>query len=185
IDPTCGSGAFLVEAFRRLIWKRCGDEQASRAVVREILYHQLFGIDVNPSALGIAAFSLYLAALEFDEEPITEIAELRFDRLIGTTLFEADTIGENLPTTLVGRPFEAVVGNPPWTFDKSIKAKPRKKGNAHSLRPRRSPDWAFLDVAAALAGEKGRIGMVMKASPFFSKDEHAVEARAALLSRLK
>jgi len=185
IDATCGSGAFLVEAFRRLIWKRCGDEQASRAVVRDILYHQLFGIDINPSALGIAAFSLYLAALEFDEEPITDITELKFDRLIGTTLFEADTIGEDLPVALVDRPFEAVVGNPPWTFNKSIKAKPRKKDDARSLRPRRSPDWAFLDVAAALAGENGRIGMVMKASPFFSKDEHAVEARAALLSRLK
>ncbi|MFV1564369.1 MULTISPECIES: HsdM family class I SAM-dependent methyltransferase [Phaeobacter] len=185
IDPTCGSGAFLVEAFRRLIWKRCGDEQASRAVVRDILYNQLFGIDINPSALGIAAFSLYLAALEFDEEPITDIADLKFDRLIGTTLFEADAIGEDLPAPLVQSPFEAVVGNPPWTFDKSIKAKPRDKSNARSLRPRRSPDWAFLDVAATLAGEKGRIGMVMKASPFFSKDEHAVEARAGLLSRMK
>ena len=98
IDPTCGSGAFLVEAFRRLIWKRCGDEQASRAVVRDILYHQLFGIDINPSALGIAAFSLYLAALEFDEEPITDITELKFDRLIGTTLFEADTT-QRTPST--------------------------------------------------------------------------------------
>lgn len=185
IDPTCGSGAFLVEAFRRLIWKRCGDKQASRAVVRDILYHQLFGIDINPSALGIAAFSLYLAALEFDEEPITDIAELKFHRLIGTTLFEADTIGDDLPAPLVERQFEAVVGNPPWTFDKSIKAKPRTKGSAKSLRPRRSPDWAFLDIAAALAGENGRIGMVMKASPFFSKDKHALEARAALLSRLK
>lgn len=185
IDPTCGSGAFLVETFRRLIWKRCGNDQASRAVVRDILYHQLFGIDINPSALGIAAFSLYLAALEFDEEPIADIADLKFDRLIGTTLFEADTIGEELPAALLDRPFDAVVGNPPWTFDKSNKAKPRKKAGVRSPRPRRSPDWAFLAVAANLAGESGRIGMVMKASPFFSKDEHAIEARAALLSCLK
>lgn len=185
IDPTCGSGAFLVEAFRRLVWKRCGNDQASRAIVRDILYHQLFGIDINPSALGIAAFSLYLAALEFDEDPIANIIDLKFDRLIGTTLFEADTIGEELPAALLERPFDAVVGNPPWTFDKSNKAKPRKKAGVHSPRPRRSPDWAFLDVAAGLAGENGRIGMVMKASPFFSKDEHAIEARAALLSRLK
>ncbi len=185
IDPTCGSGAFLVEAFRRLVWRRCGTEQASRAVVRDILYHQLFGIDINPSALGIAAFSLYLAALEFDEEPISDVADLKFDRLIGTTLFEADTIGEELPEILLAQPFDAVVGNPPWTFDKTNKAKARNKGPVRSLRPRRSPDWAFLNVAADLAGELGRLGMVMKASPFFSKDEHAVEARAALLARLK
>lgn len=185
IDPTCGSGAFLVEAFRRLVWKRCGGNQASRAVVRDILYHQLFGVDINKSALGIAAFSLYLAALEFDEEPVQDIADLKFDRLIGTTLFEADTIGDALPQELLTEAFDAVVGNPPWTFDKSMKAKPRKEGGKTSLRPRRSPDWAFLDVAAALAGDSGRIGMVMKASPFFSKDKHAIDARAALLTRIK
>ncbi|MBB3572037.1 N-6 DNA methylase [Rhizobium sp. BK491] len=185
IDPTCGSGAFLVEAFRRLVWRRCGNERASRAIVRDILYHQLFGIDINPSALGIAAFSLYLAALEFDEEPVSDIGDLKFDKLIGTTLFEADTVGGELPNVLLAKPFDAVVGNPPWTFDKSMRAKPRKKGSVHALRPRRSPDWAFLDVAADLAGEAGRLGMVMKASPFFSKDDHAIEARAALLVRLK
>lgn len=186
IDPTCGSGAFLVEAFRRLVWKRCGSGRVSRAVVREVLYNQLYGIDLNPSALGIAAFSLYLAALEFDEEPITDIADLKFDRLIGATLFEADTVGEDLLVNLsFNRPFDAVVGNPPWTFVKRKKAKSRGKKGVQSPRPRRSPDWAFLDVAATLAGEKGRIGMVMKASPFFSKDKHAVEARAELLSQVK
>jgi hypothetical protein len=184
IDPTCGSGAFLVEAFRRLVWKRCGDGPASRAVVRDILYNQLFGIDVNRSALGIAAFSLYLAALEFDEDPIDDIAELKFHRLIGKTLFEADAL-EPLPPALSGTNFDAVFGNPPWTFDKSQKAKPRISNGSMTPRPRRSPDWAFLAVAAALAGENGRIAMVMKATPFFSRDELAVEARNALLSRLK
>ncbi|HEY3949657.1 MAG TPA: N-6 DNA methylase [Phenylobacterium sp.] len=185
IDPTCGSGAFLVEAFRRLVWKQCGDGTASRAVVRNILYRQLFGIDINASALGIAAFSLYLAALEFDDEPVLDVADLKFHRLVGTTLFEADTVGGELPAEVTDRPFDAVVGNPPWTFDKRQRAKPRKTKGAVVPRPRRSPDWAFLDVAATLAGDNGRLGMVMKASPFFSRDEHAIEARSALLTRVK
>jgi hypothetical protein len=78
IDPTCGSGAFLVEAFRRLVWKNTRGRSSTRAVVRKILYEQLFGIDINRSALGIAAFSLYLAALELDEEPVTDVADLKF-----------------------------------------------------------------------------------------------------------
>lgn len=41
IDPTCGSGAFLVEAFRRLVWKRTQGKAASRSVVREVLYEQI------------------------------------------------------------------------------------------------------------------------------------------------
>ena len=184
IDPTCGSGAFLVEAFRRLVWRATERRPASRDVVRNILYTQLFGIDINRSALGIAAFSLYLAALELDEQPISDVHDLKFDHLIDTTLFEADTIGEALPAKLLG-PFDAVVGNPPWTFVRRAGgSRPRQSGQTSTLRPRRSPDQAFLSVAADLAGESGRIGMVMKATPFFSKDVHAVAARSAVLERL-
>lgn len=140
IDPTCGSGAFLVEAFRRLIWKRCGNDRASRAVVRDILYHQLFGVDINPSALGIAAFSLYLAAIEFDEEPITDITDLKFDRLIGTTLFEADTIGEELPAALLDRPFDAVVGKSAVDFRQEQQGQAQEEG------------WRALSAPAAKPG---------------------------------
>ncbi len=183
IDPTCGSGAFLVEAFRRLVWKNSGDGPASRSLVREILYNQLFGIDINRSALGIAAFSLYLAALEFDDEAVTEVADLKFDHLIGTTLFEANTIADELPRAIISQPFAAVVGNPPWTFDgRQTAARPKRDGA--TTRPRRSPDQAFLHVAARLAGDTGRVGMVMKASPFFSNDGHAVAARNDILRKL-
>jgi len=186
IDPTCGSGAFLVEAFRRLVWKRARGKPASRAVVREVLYKQLYGIDINRSALGIAAFSLYLAALELDEEPVKNIADLKFDRLIGETLFEADTVHDELPSQLTQGPFDAVVGNPPWTFVAQSKpARRRMSGEESSARPRRSPDQEFLWAAARLAGDAGRIGMVMKATPFFSKDEHAIAAREALLRKLQ
>lgn len=187
IDPTCGSGAFLVEAFRRLVWKRTErGKKTSRAIVRDVLRSQLYGIDINKSALGIAAFSLYLAALELDEEPVQDILDLRFDRLIGVTLFEADTVHDELPSLVVAQPFDAVVGNPPWTFVKRGGAsRKRKAEDVQSSRPRRSPDQEFLWVASRLAGDSGRIGMVMKASPFFSKDEHAIQSREALLRTLQ
>ncbi len=184
IDPTCGSGAFLVESFRRLVWKSCGDKAPSRQLVREILYTRLFGIDINRSALGIAAFSLYLAALEFETGPITDVSDLKFDRLIGTTLFEADATGKTLPDAIVKNQFDAVVGNPPWTFDGSLKRPPRVKGRKSTVRPRRSPDQEFLKTASNLSGETGRIGMIMKSTPFFSRDDHAISARNHLFSSL-
>lgn len=185
IDPACGSGAFLVESFRRLVWKAAGNKPASRSLVRRVLYKQLFGVDINRSALGIAAFSLYLAALELDDEPVSDIADLKFDKLIDRTLFEADSLSESLPKALTAKSFHAVVGNPPWTFVRQQDPAPRRASNDdNTLRPRRSPDQAFLGLAARLAGDSGRIGMVMKATPFFSKDVHAVKARNAILKRL-
>jgi hypothetical protein len=98
-------------------------------------------------------------------------------------LFEADTIGEALPDALRTIKFDAVVGNPPWTFVRRKDGSRKREINDETLRPRRSPDQEFLSVATDLAGETGRIGMVMKSTPFFSKDVHAVQARSALLKR--
>ena len=185
IDPACGSGAFLVEAFRRLVWRATGGKPATRRLVRQILYRQLYGVDINRSALGIAAFSLYLAALELDEEPISDRGDLKFDHLIGETLFEADSLADQLPEAITANSFDAIVGNPPWTFvGQGGRSPKRVEGDHDTLRPRRSPDQAFLAVSARLAGKSGRIGMIMKATPFFSIDVHAVEARGSFFKRL-
>ena len=73
----------------------------------------------------------------------------------------------------------------PWTFiGKDGASTTRVSYEEDTLRPRRSPDHAFLRVGGHLAGETGRIGMIMKATPFFSKDVHAVDARNGLFKRL-
>ena len=181
IDPTCGSGLFLVEAFRRLVWlsSEAKAKPIDRETIRHILYNQLYGIDINRSALGIAAFSLYLAALELDSEPILRKEELRFDHLIGNTLFETDALANELPTIISSKTFDAVIGNPPWTFVRNNQPPPAR--NRQSALHRRSPDQQFLERAHDLAGESGRVGLIMKATPFFSQDNQAIEARIRFL----
>jgi len=63
LDPCCGSGHFLVAAFRMLVPLRMHDEglsvrQACDAVLRE----NLFGLELDPRCTQIAAFALALAA---------------------------------------------------------------------------------------------------------------------------
>lgn len=186
LDPTCGSGAFLVESFRRLVWRKTRDALASRQIVRQILHEQLYGIEINRSALNIAAFSLYLAALELDDEPVKDLRDLRFDHLIGKTLFHADALGP-LPATLATRKFDAIVGNPPWTFVSSGGRSPGQAGpewDAADKLPRRSSDWKFLHRATHMTKADGRIGMIMQATPFFSVDGQAIEARKQIIERL-
>jgi hypothetical protein len=64
IDPTCGSGHFLLGGFRRLLGLRRHHEPGTpaRAQVQAVL-SQIYGVDVNPFAVAIARFRLLVAAL--------------------------------------------------------------------------------------------------------------------------
>ena len=72
LDAACGSGIFLVEAFKRMVYharRQQGVEQLSRTDLVELLTEKIVGFDVNHSAIQVAAFSLYLAYLDFREPP--------------------------------------------------------------------------------------------------------------------
>lgn len=61
IDPACGSGHFLLYAFDVLerIW-RAETDLATEEIPREILRHNLYGVDLDMRACQLAAFNLYL-----------------------------------------------------------------------------------------------------------------------------
>ncbi|NJM55952.1 MAG: N-6 DNA methylase [Verrucomicrobiae bacterium] len=63
LDPSCGSGIFLVKAFQRLVhrWKQAHNSDPKPSELRDILERQIFGVDINPDAVRVASFSLYLA----------------------------------------------------------------------------------------------------------------------------
>jgi len=78
LDPACGSGIFLVEAFRRIV--RFKMQQAERSLtaleLRAILRDQIRGIELNKNAVDISAFSLYLALLHY-QEPKDILAQIK------------------------------------------------------------------------------------------------------------
>ncbi|OWV13598.1 SAM-dependent methyltransferase [Micromonospora wenchangensis] len=65
IDPTCGSGHFLLGAFDRLVRKWREREPATdiRVLVERAL-GQVTGVDINPFAVAIARFRLLVAAMK-------------------------------------------------------------------------------------------------------------------------
>ena len=64
IDPTCGSGHFLLGAFNRLLdrWHRHAPNLEIQARVQAAL-DAIHGVDLNPFAVAIARFRLTVAAL--------------------------------------------------------------------------------------------------------------------------
>ncbi|MDQ1159583.1 hypothetical protein QE385_003980 [Sphingomonas sp. SORGH_AS 950] len=182
LDPACGSGVFLVEAMRRLVWLRTRNEPNTRELVRDVLRNQIFGVDINAGALQVAAFSLYLAALELDPDlDSCDLEWLKFDHLIGRNLLQTSFFDASFD----GRTFDVVVGNPPWTYGGAASDDGAKPGQAKVVQPRRSPDWAFLWQARRHAASGARMALLMKATPFFSKDRLAGEARRLLFSTFR
>jgi hypothetical protein len=184
LDITCGSGVFLVEALRRLVRIKAGKAAPTRQVIRKTIKDQIFGVDKNDAAIRVASFSLYLTALELDPDPRPPKA-LRFDPLIGRNLFISDAfeLANNADTrALCGMRFDAIVGNPPWTYSGRDR-KPTWQGPPPPLPPR-SKDFAFVWRSLDLAHEQTRFGMVMRATPFFSTAKASCRARNALFDKL-
>ena len=63
LDPCCGSGHFLVEAFELLVRLRMEEEGLSTPdAIRAVLTDNLFGLEIDPRCTQIAAFNVALAA---------------------------------------------------------------------------------------------------------------------------
>jgi type I restriction-modification system DNA methylase subunit len=113
LDPACGSGIFLVEAYRRLVarWMKAHDyTHPSPSELIRILRESVFGVDKDEKAIRIAALSLYLTLCDY-LEPKTIWKEVKFERLIDHNLFVSDFFDNKI--RLQGK-FDLIVGNPPW-----------------------------------------------------------------------
>ncbi|WP_446360387.1 HsdM family class I SAM-dependent methyltransferase [Coleofasciculus sp. G2-EDA-02] len=198
LDLACGSGVFLVDALRRLVVKRLASgEHNYRQIVRDTLYHQIYGVDIKQKAIQIAAFSLYLTALELDYElernpDISE--DLQFEKIIGKNLFVGDAFDEeaefNRIEPFAHKQFSAIVGNPPWTKSKYNKSAidycKRERSDypkGYPITRSDNPDQAFLWRIGDFANEETWIGLIVHGKPFFSATEKAQYAKKVIFSR--
>lgn len=177
LDLTCGSGVFLVEALRRLVYLQAGRAEPTRDVIRRVLYSQIHGVDISSDAIRIAAFSLYLAALELDPDP-GDSSGIRFEPLVGRTLIVGDAFSAELPE----RPFDVIVGNPPWSF-KGVEGTATRRARGTLVSPR-GESFDFVKRALEFGHEETRLGMLVSATPFFSLSATGIEAAQEIVEQL-
>src|ERR1035438_1988004 len=71
LDLSCGSGAFLVQCYRKLIERRLQElgRHLRPAELGRILTNHIFGVDIDEDACQIAELSLALTLLEYVDPP--------------------------------------------------------------------------------------------------------------------
>lgn len=180
LDPCCGSGVFLVVAFRRLVELECQRQQRTSlnaSELKELLETSIYAVERNLIACQIAGFSLILAMLSYVEPPeLHRRKNFKFPTLVGNNLFPEDFFNEHgkfwrQVVAPEGRDirFDCIVGNPPWVEADStgpkagpFKAWYEKNKSLLSLARDRTGEafaWRVMDCLA----DNGTVGLILHA----------------------
>jgi type I restriction-modification system DNA methylase subunit len=176
-DPACGSGVFLVLAYRRLIELEMAKPGNLTTILgptrlREILEESIYGVERQRDACNVTMFSLILTLLNYVDPPELHANEkFKFPALLNTRIFCYDFFDASLPLAVPRNGFDIVVGNPPW-----VELKPKTKGEDHARKwIDAEPMIAGNRVADAFAVKSGRLisksgvaGMLLPASTLFN-----------------
>ena len=137
IDPSCGSGHFLLEAFGRVIraWENKEPGTNIPALVQRAL-DAVYGVDLNPFAIEITRFRLLISALEESRiGRLKDAPNFKFNLAAGDSLLHGsrisgggiqrgllrdrmqhfyDTEDSEELNRILTQPYHVVVGNPPY-----------------------------------------------------------------------
>jgi len=173
LDPACGSGSFLIRAYKELenYWKQNSDfaqttldseEFYSKKV--EILKNNIFGVDLDPKAVEIAQLNLLLQISEKGEK----LPLLQNNIKVGNSLIDDPSITdkafkweEEFPEIMKEGGFDIIIGNPPYfkifendPINKTEDYKEIKSGmmNASAV---------FINRSTKLIKNEGYLGMIV------------------------
>lgn len=189
IDVSCGSGIFLVKAYKRLVqwwryqqWKKTGElKKPSLEVLKGLLINSIYGVDMEQDAINLSIFSLALAILdEVDLNPPTW-EELKFpnlsDNIACQNYFEYITDQNHHGV------FDLVIGNPPFNLKKENGKEPSRKEYFKKMKrlygyqmpiqiPDENPALHFLCSSMSLLKDGSLLCMIQPSSPLlYQKDE--------------
>lgn len=172
LDPACGSGVFLVSAYRRMLqwwrirnsWKKPDAKNLDE--LKRILRNNIFGVDKHEEAVRLTFFSLSLALLD-ELSPKVIWENLKFDNLLENNLISKDFF-KLINNGFFKPDFDLVIGNPPFISkltpdaitieSQRIKERPKLPDNQIAL--------LFLEQSMNLCKLGSRLCLIMPAGSF-------------------
>lgn len=186
LDPCCGSGIFLVLAYRRLIEIALSQNDGKKlkpTELRKILCDSIYGVERNRDACYVAEFSLLLTLLDYLNPPeLHRNKQFKFPSLHNSRIFECDFFNDESAFWQQDLKFDWVVGNPPWI---ELKSKGIGEEFAKSWIERNTRDRpiggrkiceAFSWRVGELLTEKGHVGLLIHANSLFNHESRKYRA---------
>jgi len=183
IDVSCGSGIFLVAAFKRIVqwWQKEQYEKTGQiktptiGKLKSILRKQIFGVDLEPEAVKLAIFSLTIALCDM-LEPKKAWDELTEEKLIDLS---KNIIAQDFfDFVKTDKRFCLIIGNPPFNppveADSKVEESKKKEQYWQDLSKKIEFDFeipdknialAFLQQAIKLLKEGGLLSLVIPSGP--------------------
>ncbi|HVK07289.1 MAG TPA: N-6 DNA methylase, partial [Gemmataceae bacterium] len=131
VDPSCGSGAFLIEAFDQLFaeYRTAAGRLAELRgptlfdIDRTILTNNLYGVDLNAEAVEICRLSLWIKTAA-PGKPLTSLDKnvVGGNSVVGAAgQTPLDLWRARFPDVFAAGGFDVVIGNPPYVRQEWIK----------------------------------------------------------------
>ncbi|MEI6143350.1 MAG: N-6 DNA methylase [Mariniphaga sp.] len=175
-DPACGSGAFLISAYKKLL--KFTENKHVRVHEKidfrvSLIKKFIYGIEKEEKARRLTIFALYLSILE--DLTIDENKELKVFLMENPNyeLFK-ENIGENIepkntfePNKFDNSKFDFIIGNPPWKKDfKDACAEKYYEDNKEHFSGKSELSQLFQYKAKIWEKEDTRYGFVVNTSNF-------------------
>ena len=180
LDPACGSGAFLNQAFNFLyaegqtvndrIAEFSGGQTELFGLDKHILSNNLFGVDLNNESVEITKLSLWIKTANAH----AELTALDNNIKCGNSLIDDPAVAGDkafnwsieLPEIMQNVCFDVVIGNPPYVY------LPPNSTNEYLLVQGNNNTYiAFVEKSLNLLNNQGIIGFIIP-NTWFSGDNY-------------
>ena len=172
VDPACGSGAFLLEAFDQLFQQYTQAQSFLTAlrgltlfdIRKTILESNLYGVDLNGEAVEIARLSCWIKTAEFGKV----LTSLDHNIIIGNSVVSDPAVHPKaldwhaaFPKVFAAGGFDVVIGNPPYVRQEWIKEyKSHWEKEFQSYASTADLFVYFYELGMKLLRSGGRVGYI-------------------------
>lgn len=114
LDPSCGSGIFLVKSLQKIL-ERNADINGflqDKNKINDLVKENIYGVDYNEEAVDVTIFSIYVTL--FDYQDPKSLEQFRLPLLKNNNIIFGDFFDEEKMRPIEKINFKFILGNPPW-----------------------------------------------------------------------